>query len=492
MRRRTNNKRRMETILVAGATTVPAAGPLVPVAGGTALSIANGEIGILSADLEGVRPAGEFLAAGELVADAYAIKFVQGTPRSNSIHLADPWEAGDKHLVESDLIFADSIRAFRADAPVTSRNDAKLVDLTDVIMLDDAEYKMFVDLSSVRNDRDYGDNDEVVHASFETPDNTALGTVNPLDQMVQNVAQRIMVQSKAVSSLSNRLNKGNRNVMAFAMRKAGGADAGFTPTVIGGIAEGTVIPVILDDGNPVDFIADKAFVRALAQLVANSDYTVFSEILMVDLAAAGTVAAGADGILVMGLDEDLPRAFDNIMQVKTSVNVEVASAMRTTTGISTSAQDVSTPLEGENSGRNWNIRFDSRAFGTVHNMELNRMSDYLIQPPKYFDVDGIYYAYIIEYWGREETLTTEERNPMRTVILIEANYVNDAENVTALVAKGVGLEEYNFVEAPAVSAISAAINAVAAPWLNDANGIRPFSKDGDQTAFDGAATFFTV
>lgn len=260
-----------EIILVGDGDQALASGALVD--GTTSLGIADAQLGVLSWDFDGTVALGNFITAGTTAAQVQAIKVLQGTPKSASIHTVEPWEVEDKGYVESGIIYRDNIRSISTVVYETPVYSAYAV--TDLPTIAAAtEYSAYVYLYSVRNDRDWSDNDEVVYETFETPDSLT-GITDTTDYVITNLLYKFNTRSR-VASVSNSasVRRGNKDYIALAVNTTGsaGADGG---TVIGDITcagTPTTIPVMKSydaQGNAVttNLIANAELVAALAGVI---------------------------------------------------------------------------------------------------------------------------------------------------------------------------------------------------------------------------------
>lgn len=191
----------------------------------TALNLQDGQLGVLAWDFDStVRPLGEYKRAGDDSNEVQAIKVVVGTPKSQKIHLADIFEAGDKGFLESGVINKTNIRAVTVKLPEYPVAGAQCFEFA-FTPVEDTEYKAYIRLKSVRNDRFYGDNDEVIHAVV--PAIADLTTItNDQSFVLEQLAYTFNLQSKAVSLTgSNGNRKGNRNVVVFGVDSTGARPA---------------------------------------------------------------------------------------------------------------------------------------------------------------------------------------------------------------------------------------------------------------------------
>jgi hypothetical protein len=294
----------MPVILVADGDLALASGSLVN--GTTAFNIANKQIGVLAASDEGTVANGDFVATGTAtIAGAPVIQVVQGTPKSSAIHTVDVWEVGDPALVRSGYIYADMIRSVKTTkyrVPVYGAYAASGLPTPAV----STDYKAYIYLNSVRGDRDYSDNDEVVSENVQTPaDFSAIGVTDKLDWVVQNLAYKFNSRSK-VASLSNSaaVQRGNKDYIVLGINTAG--SFGQALGTITCASTPTTFTVMNDynsvtDTTPVTttLTADASLVSALAHVIKNqadrvaagetiaNQITTSSTIEVIDLKEAG-------------------------------------------------------------------------------------------------------------------------------------------------------------------------------------------------------------
>jgi hypothetical protein len=260
----------MEKIMVYdGDQNLVASGALVD--GTTSLNIANQQLGVLSWDFDGTVALGNFIPAATTAANVTAVKVIQGTPKSSAIHEADPWGVSDPAYVESDIIYRDNIVSVSTALYRTPvRGAVSVTDFPTTAV--SSEYGMYVILNSTRNDRDYGDNDEVVFEAIPTP--ASLAAYNDAtDYVLQNLAYSLNHHSK-VASLSNAagVRRGNKNFIVLAVNSAGGN--GQAIGTITCASTPTTFPVMYSydaEGNRIttNITADASIVAALAQHIVD-------------------------------------------------------------------------------------------------------------------------------------------------------------------------------------------------------------------------------
>lgn len=391
----------------------------------SALGVANGQIGVLSWDFNGTKPLGTFIAATDDASEVSAIKIICGTPASANTQLADRWEVGDKAYLESGVIRRDKIRSvscLKARFPMWGGFAATNFSAPS----DDVEYKAYTRLLSVRNDRDYGNNDQVLATVVPARDYTALGTVSPKDYVLKYIVNDLNAQS--------RLLKGNRNVIAFGVKIAGG-----TGTVIGTIVKGTSIPFTTVNGTTYSVTADEALIRALAHLTnANAALVGTSTILNVDMSTAGA-AADCDAIIVLGLPELTAAYYDNIEQVQTSAEISFGGGFQTTDAVKPTVSKMWAD-EGTGQGSKWKIASFDRYLLTVHTKQNLPNGEWFATGKDYIDETKLYTSLTIEYSDTENALNTDIESPKNVTMLFpcekDSTFVLNVNNVVTRLAAG--------------------------------------------------------
>ena len=222
--------------------------------------------------------------------------------------------------MESGIIHRDTIRSVTTTSYRPGANSSEVITgFTAPVAA--TEYISWVYLYSVRNDRDWSDNDEVFSVTYQAP-TSFTGITDPTDHMLQYFLNDLNSRSKIAG---NSYESANKNVVGFAID----IDGGSTGQALGTIAVGTVIPVIVIDGVTYNYVADLDFVRTVGHWINDSSLTATSEIIPIDITTAGN-AANTDAIVVMGLDYDLAAYTDDIEQVKTTVRTNLGNNFRAT------------------------------------------------------------------------------------------------------------------------------------------------------------------
>ncbi len=471
-----NNMLPMECILVGTGSQAMANGT----AGGTltgtglvkantsAFGISNGQIGAMSVDMDSTLAYGTFLVAGNTITTTSAIQLTQGTPLSSATHLTNQFEVGHQPVIKSPIIRAGKVLSVTTLAPALGNYSSEHFGTFATTPLDLADYSLRVTLDSVRNDLEYGENDEVVSSTFVTPEYSdavvAAILTNPLDHLLQNVIVPLNYQSKLAVTNTGGNRFGNRNFVIFGLDSAGGAG-----TVIGTIVAGDVIPVMTDASAVINYTATTEFVATVtAWIAAGVPNTATIELL--DLTTAGqTGAAAIDSFIVMGLDETVSLAFDNIQAIKTKVTSTLGDGFllfpAPTKLIAAYA------LEARGLGRDWAIEFNDRARLAIHNMQNQPFCEYFTQGNTYVDTAKLYTSTIIDYFDDEDTLTTTNMLPKQAIILLEATVTNPTADA-----------DTGYTIATTNTATVTSLNLILSVWLTSERVLSNHSIKGSAVA----------
>lgn len=462
------NRVDMEQILVGAGDQGLATGALA--GAGTALNIADQQYGVLSWDFDGTNALGNFITAGATSANVAAIKVLQGTGASANLTMVDPWEVGEKSQVESGVIYEAQIRSFTALLGIVGAYSTDLLHTFDV-PVDGNEYGASIKLRSARNDRDFSDNDEVLNFTLSAFDST--GATDATDLLLQSLVSDINSRSK-VFNVGTNSRAGTRNLLALAINVGGGAG-----TAIGTLVSGTAIPVeTLASGLQIDFTSTLPFIHSLGKLIDEGTLTGASTIELVDLTTAGN-AVNVDSFIVIGLDYDEAAYFDDIKDVRTSVQVNLTEGFRATGYDFTRAH-----LEGQgdqNTGRQWWVENRERAQLQVHTMQNQPHMDFFSEGFQYVvKTQGFYTSYILDYYDYEDTLTVRPETPKQLIMLLDATAATATTAATA--ATNIGASNPAIPVTTDDTTTVAALQASLGVWLESARPTSGHSIKGDAAA----------
>lgn len=482
--KRTNKTSIPVIMTVTGDAVLQSTGSLV--GSGTGLNIADGNIGLISWDYNGSEPLGDFMQAADCtVANVSAIKIVRGTPASANTTQADLWEVGDKTHLESAIIRPEYIRSVTTKVGRFAQWGASTV-IGFSTPQDNTEYKVYARLLSVRNDRIYGDNDNVLHASVPATDFTTLGTTDPLDYVLQNLGDQLNRYSK-YAGLNSSHRKGNQNIVVLAIDSTGASGG----TVLNAIEEGDDITFMTLDSVDSIFTADKGFIQALAQACVDAGIDWDTATLeIIDVANAGEDIT-VDTLIAFGLPHTTAKYFDNIEQVQTRVELNLGGGFQTDTTVVTPVN--SAPNEGTGQGSKWAIASADRYLTTVHTKQVKPFGEFFSTGKDYIDPTKLYTSVIVDYYDTEETLSTTIKSPKQLVLLftceVDANFTVDvqscADNIVLTNAPITVVSVSDDSGTGTASAnLATSFESLFTAWFEDARSVYPFELHGDATAGD--------
>jgi len=432
----------MEVFLIGTAdSALPVSG--ANVGANNALAIADGQLAVISADHNGTVAFGNFLATGDDIDAANTIRVIQGTPYSSQLNLVNPFNVTHKKYVETGNIKATSVRGVSTFLPSWPSHAIQYINAVSG-QDDETRYTMNVELEGTRTDLAYGMNRDVTRAVYDLP---ASGSVSLL---LQNLAMQLNRSSKIIGQASPTHFAGNKPFVVLGVDTAAGSG-----TVIGTLVVGDVVDIatyVLPDGSTETFSITMTvpLIQALHEAIGNVAALSTDTIVVMTAAATNDVT----GLLVIGLDEDLNLAFDNIKEVKTRVRTGIGGTLTYT------ITEASTAFEGRNLYRQDYLKYFDKADLQIFNMQNQPIyGEYFILVPNYFDatVDG-YTVTIIDYYDNNQTINGQGEHPKRAYILLPA------ASTTAAVDADTG---YTWATTSATAVAS--LNATLGAWLSDAD-----------------------
>lgn len=450
---------------------------------GTALGIASGNIGLISWDRNGSEPIGDFMQAADCtVANNSAIKIVRGTPVSADTTQANLWGVGDAPYVESGIIRAEYVRSVTTKVARFGQWGASTVTGFGTPQ-DNTEYKVYARLLSVRNDRTYGDNDNVLHASVPATDFTTLGTTDPLDYVLQNLGDQLNRYGKYTGLNSNH-RKGNQNILVLGINAAGGGG-----TTLDGIAEGDTVSFIVIDGVTSSFTATKEFITGLAQACvdASIDWTVATLEVINDTTPGS--AATIDTLIAFGLPHATAAYKDTIEQVQTRIELNLGSGFQTDATVVTPVN--SSPNEGTGHGSKWALYSADKYLPTVHTKQVKPHGEFFSTGKDYISTDKMYTSVIVDYYDTEETLSHTVKSPKQLVLLftseVSSAFTVDVDSVATNIDAGnapitmVAISD-DAGTGTAATNVATSFESLFTAWFENARGVYHFDLFGDAVA----------
>jgi hypothetical protein len=418
-----NRKRATESFIVsiAGQSTMPTSGQYYNSSTGN-VSLANGQLGIVSASHWGTTAMNNFVDNSPTLAEAPVIAIYQGTSASASVATAS-------------ATYPLSVRSFEKTNNIDGRNKGIVVTkqafrgaknslwtvgvissstVGEINVLDETEYRLTVAFNSRRSDEHLSTGNQVASLplTLTTPNFTNLGMSDLLarDYIATHFGYKINVNSAAF--LRSNQFQGNDPVIAFAVGLAnsgpGGAAAG---TEIAGLNAGDTLAVVTIDGIDRSIVVTQEILDTLDAASAASGFT---HIFKIDTANAGTATGGtATGLFIMGLDEKLAYV-DRIPQIKVRLRVALRSGFDYLTVNNT--EEVN-PDEGQGYSRQLDLLYQEtqgqRKYAQRH------VEDPVINYPSPI-VDGQQYVVYNILHGRSEQVDTTNvvYSPYREIVCI--------------------------------------------------------------------------
>lgn len=431
-----NGKRPVETILVAkdnqdlinnlaGGGALPGGGTYV---GGTDLplmstvnqgfvNLNDGQLGIFSADYDGLRTNNVALQSGDDYADVPAIKIVQGTATSQNPSATNTPPLTNRQLEESGVILGRHTVTWTAKAaalPVFStwKVGDDVGNIGEINISSNTEYRLRIAFSGTIIDYHYGKQQYPSSTTnYVTPNYLTLGLVNNLDHFVQNFVVQANRNSRQFrQSLNNR--RANDPYVAFAI----------APLAVGGTQD--ITAPAFDNGGIVNVMVFGAVTQSInltAGQVASLRTAISAGygILPTDLSTAGS-AAGAEYMIYMALDRD--RVYDDRIK-NDKIDIEAGSPAGFDEQVLIERQ--TNAYEGEGSGRIWQLVYEGTA-GQRKYAQFQRRKWPFIEVPSGIDVNERYTAFILEHRAVHELgIASASVAPRKTIILVPS-----CDNVT--------------------------------------------------------------
>lgn len=418
-----NRKRATESFIVsiAGQSTMPTSGQYYNSATGN-VSLANGQLGIVSASQWGTVAMNNFIDGSPTFAEAPVIAIYQGTSASGSVATASAtYPLSVRSFEKTNSIdgrqknVVVTKQPFRgAEYNVWTLGTISSTAAGEINVADETEYRLTVAFSSRRTDEHLSTGNQVASLplTLTTPNFTDLGITDVLarDYITTHFGYQINTNSAAFLR-SNRF-QGSDPVIAFAVGIAnsgpGGAAAG---TAISGIAVGDTLAVVTIDGIDRSIVVTQEIHDSLTEASNDSGFT---HIFKIELANAGTATGGTStGLFIMGWDENL--AFvDRIPQRKVRLRVALRSGFNYQT---VSNKEYVMADEGQGYSRQLELLYQAtqgqRKYAQRH------VEDPVINYPSPI-VDGQQYVVYNINHGRSEQVDTTNviYSPYREIICI--------------------------------------------------------------------------
>lgn len=439
-------------LLATGNQTVIADGVTTLVDSDGTTNLASGQLGVFHSGLGGTNTMNTAISTGDTVAESPKIIIAQGT--------ADAADAGlgsdgffNKPYRKSHEIVGRNVRVWSGKAYVAPELNAWVIGADDGAAdaigtpLDNTTYSVRVTFHGRRYDEMFNIRTrKSIVASVTTPDYTALGTVNPLDHLIQNLVYELNKNSRLIVTNGRR---GNENFVAMAVRfEAGFSGANSTTNVstldsldgaqaVTGYGFSTDAETATANNNSQ---MGAAFVNMVADTAVDVDTD--TQVVDIDIATAGVATSGCNGIIIIGLNA-LTIGEDRIPQVKTRLVVSLGENFLS----SVTCAESSDVEEGSGVPRQLQLLYNDTQGQREYPANQNRVEFPVIAPPVTFDTTAIYSIYIIESDVADaKIISPDVVNPLRTYVIVP-----DASTTTKNALEAVLNPYFGSVGLPAVN-----------------------------------------
>ena len=416
---------------------------------GTSLNIADGQLGVLSADPNGTVKPGNFIPAGTTAANVKAIEIVQGTPNSSQTTEVNAFGIGHKAVVKSGAIKKDKIRSvatYKYEHPRYS-----IWYLTGVSGLAASKnYYLTITMEGERIDTTHGMNREVIRNSVKMP---ATLPTDSDDFLLQNLALKINQSSKFVNPNTNY--SGNKPIVVFGIDSNGSGSG----QAIGSMTKNTAafnFAKYTVGGSTIQstFKPDLELINSLKTAI-----TSVAGLANAKIENLGNVTPGSadtvDGLLIIAFREKEIAAYDDVKELSIRADVNFGAELGETQPTYTLSH-VCTPSEGVNTGRQVALRYADRAeeqIFTLQNWPVDGRP-YPV-PESYLSKTGKYTVTIIEYYDNDNVLSGEHEFTKTAVICLPAA-ISD-ETVSASTGLTIATTDTNTVSS---------LNGTLGAWIN--------------------------
>lgn len=392
--------------------------------------LADGQLGLFAATGHGTVDINVALDTTPTITEAPAIYIAQGTSQSTtSASATATYPLVVEPYLRSCTLAANELvsvvkKTYEAPTHSTWVIGQPTGDAQAITALDNTEYGISIAFKGRREDEYYNANNAApsIRATYVTPDYTTLGTAEPVDHLIQNLAWQINLSSKVLNTPTQF--RGSNPVIAFAIMDAGGSGTVIDNGVGTAIDAGEFVPVINTTAGVrgITVTAEQAASIKAAATAAGLSST--ATILTVDLTTAGTATGGvADVIMLMALDATLAYE-DRIPQVK--VRLDVGLPYGFDSNVVYNKQEVAA-FEGSGTSRYWDLRYKAthgqRRSGMSHTMAP------IIEYPSPIVSGATYVSYQIESSQlRHADLTSTMAAPQKTTVLIPSGDTTPISN----------------------------------------------------------------
>lgn len=392
-----SNKRPLESFVtaLAGQTAIPTEGTLVNAQGNIGLN--NGQLGIISASLEGSLALNSFVAGvTPTMAESPVVAFVQGTANSANVQTATvkyPLPGALTYRTTGSVDFRQPVsvtkQAYRAPSHAVTVIGNTSGQANAINAIDNTTYELAIQFRG-RRAQEFTSTQEngYLRASITTPDFTALSytAAQKVDYIATTIAYDINRNSRAFG-VTKRF-AGNNPVVAFLVNSTG---AGVTGVNIGGgspITAGTSVPTFTYQGQTHNIVLTDAMATSIKNAaVAAAGVAIASltwEIVPVNIANAGLNSE--DIVMLVALDE-VEAYVDFIPEIKVDMVVSL------TRGFTSAVRNAKLSFADEGQGLARQLELFYGATQAQREYSLRHDLDPYVRYPNLFVENGTYDVY---------------------------------------------------------------------------------------------------
>lgn len=420
-----NNVLALETFLVAAGNqalyNTAGAGNHINNNSTGAVRLANNQLGIFSETDFGSVKMNIATDATPTVAEAPMIYVAQGTADSanpSQAHANAPHPLFARPFERSGSIAPDGYMYATKQLYVAPSNSIWVIGeptggIGNITALDNTEYALTIAYKGRFIDSFYhAYNTNVFIPSFTTPNYTDLGTVSPIDHLVQNLVWNINRNSRVINASTN---TGNEQVVAMALDLSGGVG-----TLVSGLTAG-FLPLV---NTPTGLRGITITAADVAMLIAS--LPTGSSIVTVDLTTAGGAVA-ADAMAIMALDRVM-YFDDRVPHTKTDIEVTLRLGFDNTVA----TEKTSFAQEGQGTGR-W-LWLEYRRTHNQRKYNLNHDENPIIEFPNPVNRNATYVTYRVRHENsrRNDSFNTSVSPQMLTILVPSGDATTIAQLDTAL------------------------------------------------------------
>lgn len=411
-----NGKRSVENFLVCtGDQSLVAGGTALNTPATGAVNVANGQLGVFNVATSGGTVAYlETLAAADTVADAPAIKIIQGNANSANPRGATAlYPLSVRPYEESGIVNGyNKIVATKQVAVAPTHCTWIIGDASTggIVALDNTEYQMKISYRGRIYDEFYSpEATNSFSPSYTTPDYTALGTAEPVDHLIQHLAYDINRNSRIFVGSS--LRTGKEPIIAIAVDTVGS-----TGVVANTTTAGTVLPLVTTSVGTQSITLTAAQAASIQNALSSAGLPATSRLLNVNLTTAGTTTGGvADALMIMALDRPLSYE-DRIPSVKIRLDIGLIKGFDHETVDHAQHEEA---FEGQGQGRVLDLLY--RATHGQRKYNLDHTQDPIPEYASPIDTTASYTVYNIQHVNVAQVdLGSIVESPQREYICVPA------------------------------------------------------------------------